>query len=89
MKRAPRWMDCYKVAKPNFTRAHMSTNWKRVVFSDEKWNLDESDGYRHYWRDLKKERELSILQAQLQWWKPHGLGCVFWTPTCCFGVCLV
>ncbi|VDO72796.1 unnamed protein product [Heligmosomoides polygyrus] len=51
-----RTLDCNKAAKPNFARTHLSTNWKKVVFSDEeKWNLGGPDGCRHYCRDLRKE----------------------------------
>ncbi|VDP48585.1 unnamed protein product, partial [Heligmosomoides polygyrus] len=59
MRRVPRLTDCHKPARLNFARAHMSTKWKKVVFSDEKkWNLDGPDGYRHYWRDLRKEERV-------------------------------
>ena len=33
--------------------------WLQVTFSDEKkWNFDGPDGCRHYWHDLRKEKEI-------------------------------
>ena len=48
-----------------------TTEWRRVVFSDEKkFNLDGPDGIHHYWHDLRTEPE--ILQASC--WRRIGYG---------------
>ncbi|WKY14152.1 hypothetical protein Q1695_000029 [Nippostrongylus brasiliensis] len=59
MKRGPYLTNIHKAARWKFAREHMSTNWTMVIFSDEKkWNLDGPDGYNHYWRDLRKEKQV-------------------------------
>ncbi|CAD6198713.1 unnamed protein product [Caenorhabditis auriculariae] len=46
----------HKNERLQFARSNMATNWNKIIFSDEKkFNLDESDGYAHYWRDLRKD----------------------------------
>ena len=38
---------------------HWTTEWTKVVFSDEKkLNLDGPDGLRYYWHDLRQEKEV-------------------------------
>uniref|UniRef100_A0A8R1HMK0 DDE_3 domain-containing protein n=1 Tax=Caenorhabditis japonica TaxID=281687 RepID=A0A8R1HMK0_CAEJA len=43
-------------ARLDFARRNMSTNWEKIMFSDEKkFNLNGPDGYKSYWHDLRKD----------------------------------
>ena len=37
--------------------SHWRTRLRRVVFSDEKFNLDDLDGFAYYWHDLLNEQQ--------------------------------
>lgn len=48
----------HKNARLHFARKHLTegTNWRDVVFSDEKkFNFDGPDGYKYFWHDLRQE----------------------------------
>ncbi|CAD6191794.1 unnamed protein product [Caenorhabditis auriculariae] len=56
MKAAPRLQQRHKNERLQFARSNMATDWNKIIFRDEKkFNLDEPDGYAHYWRDLRKD----------------------------------
>ncbi|GJQ71761.1 hypothetical protein Trydic_g11454 [Trypoxylus dichotomus] len=51
----------------NFARQHIqwSEDWKKVVFMDEKrFSLDRTDGFQHYWHDLRKEHKVISRRPQ-------------------------
>ncbi|KAG3204173.1 hypothetical protein PC128_g2152 [Phytophthora cactorum] len=40
---------------------HPADMWTEIGFSDEKrFNLDESDGRRHYWRDVRRSAKQTV-----------------------------
>ncbi|XGW04337.1 hypothetical protein V3C99_015474 [Haemonchus contortus] len=56
MRKAPRLTNSHKIARIGFAQKNTTTDWKQVIFSDEKkFNLDGPDGARCYWRDLGKD----------------------------------
>lgn len=55
----------HKIDRAEFAKNNMSTDWKKVVFSDEKkFNLDGPDGNAYYWHDLRKEKEIFSKRIQ-------------------------
>lgn len=57
----PPLMAHHKLARLEFARTVMSWDdrWITVVFSDEKkFNLDGPDGWKLYWHDLRREKEI-------------------------------
>jgi hypothetical protein len=60
-KKSPALTDLHKQARLKWAKEHMSSKseWKRVVWSDEKkFTLDGPDGLIYYWNDLRKEDQV-------------------------------
>lgn len=58
LKKKPVLKPVHKEHRMDFARQHVdwSSEWKRVVFSDEKkFNLDGPDGYNFYFHDIRKD----------------------------------
>ncbi|CAO4367292.1 unnamed protein product [Caenorhabditis nigoni] len=64
MKKAPCLTDAHKKARLEFVKNNLATDWKKIVFSDEKkFNLDGPDGNRFYWRDLRQDPLRSLMNG--------------------------
>lgn len=66
LARKPFLKQCHKQARLQWAKQHMHyrDEWINVIFSDEKkWNLDGTDGFSFYWRDLRKDPK-SIFSRQ-------------------------
>lgn len=63
MLQKPAMKPGHKQARLDFAHTHMSwtKEWEYVIFSDEKkFNLDGPDGYKYYWYDLRKEKNVAM-----------------------------
>lgn len=57
----PQLLQRHKIERLNFSQQVMTwdNQWIQIIFSDEKkWNLDGPDGWKYYWHDLRKEKEI-------------------------------
>ncbi|POM81517.1 LOW QUALITY PROTEIN: Hypothetical protein PHPALM_496 [Phytophthora palmivora] len=72
----------HKVARLVFaerlsTAAQRERMWPMIIFSDENiFNLDGPDGYKHYWRDLRRppRRYMARQNEGRPWWCGEPLG---------------
>ena len=80
-KRAPALKSHYKEKRLLWAKQMVNYNerWECMVFSDEKkFNLDGPDGYKYYWHDLRKEKDVFS--------RKHGGGSVMvWGGISAFG----
>ncbi|PIC13683.1 hypothetical protein B9Z55_027551 [Caenorhabditis nigoni] len=78
MRRAPFLSAEHRQKREQFARAHINTDWSKIIWSDEKkFNLDGPDGYRYYWHDIRKEK-MYLEQRSFK----GGRGVMVWA---CFG----
>ncbi|VDP51017.1 unnamed protein product [Heligmosomoides polygyrus] len=55
MQKAPHLTNFHMQARLEFARKYRATQWEKVIFTvKKKFNLDGSDGYRYYWRNLRQ-----------------------------------
>uniref|UniRef100_A0A8R1HUX9 HTH_Tnp_Tc3_2 domain-containing protein n=1 Tax=Caenorhabditis japonica TaxID=281687 RepID=A0A8R1HUX9_CAEJA len=73
MKKAPFLTAVHKQKRLEFARKSARTDWRKVIFSDEKkFNCDGPGGYRSYWQDLRKQ-PLRFSRRNFK-----GGGCMVW-----------
>ncbi|KAJ0395854.1 hypothetical protein ATCC90586_007808 [Pythium insidiosum] len=80
----------HKEARLAWARQHLFAGemWSSTIFSDEKkFNLDGPDGYKEYWRDLRREPRQTLAltmkhkEARLAWARQHLFAGEMWSST--------